>query len=290
MEISYRYVKAGMFVIGKTSNMNPKGRVSSASVSGGGTKPSTATASKASSGRAPKSPYRDNYASNRRSFREAENLMLSNFESKEKTTYITLKYDIPEFSTKKFHNDMKMFFKAIRRKYKENPMKYIYATELSHDLSYHVHCIIFWEDKAPKDIDSFWNNGTAYSKSIKKDEEFLYLVRYLTGYNRETTDDEREENFPGLTDEEIARMDYFKNSNSMAEKKIIKTERLKKMPAGIQLFPHSRGMKKAEVKECSKEEYEKTIGEEKDCLLIGHTTKDINGFIAQFDYAARFVG
>ena len=35
---------------------------------------------------------------------------------------------------------------------------------------------------------------------------------------------------------------------------------------------------------------EKTIGEEKDCLLIGHTTKDINGFIAQFDYAARFVG
>lgn len=282
MTSRYTCVRAGRFVIGKVSNMNPTGRCkSTGSVSGSVV---------SSSVKSPKSQYRDNYASNRRSFREAENLMLSNFESKEKTTYITLKYAIPEFNTQKFHTDMKMFFKAIRRKYEQNPMKYIYATELGHDLSYHVHCIIFWEDKSPKDIGSFWNNGTTYSKPIKKDEDFLYIVRYLTGYNRETTEDERKELLPDMTDEEIARKNYFKGYTSMAEKKIIKSERLKKMPANIQLFPHSRGMKKAEVKECSKEEYEKIVGEEKDCLLIGHTTKDINGFIAQFDYAARFVG
>ena len=208
----FTHVRVGKFEIVKSSNMRPTGKL----ITGGFSSASVITTTEKE-----KSEFRTNYNSNRKTFREAELLMFSNYESKEKTSYITLMYEVPELDSKNFHRDIKVFVKSLKRAYPENPLKYICATELGHNLSYHAHLLIFWESKAPNDIAKYWKHGRAFRKDIQIDEHFSYIVRYLTGYNREANDDETEELFGELTREEIACINYYHGGVSREKKSVI---------------------------------------------------------------------
>lgn len=196
-----------------------------------------------------KNNYRDNYNANWQVFHKAKLILLANFKAPEMTSFFTLKYATPMFDYDQLAKDMEAFFKKLRRNHKNNSFKYVYSIEFSVDGSFHIHCILFWKDTAPKGVSSFWEKGSSYEEPIINEVGFINLVLYLT-YYKSVSKEEFERVFPGKNIEEIASQEYISGETPQEIKQLIKIARFYLFPVGKKPFPHSIGMKEEIIKDC----------------------------------------
>ena len=175
------------------------------------------------------------------------------------------------FDYEQLAKDMRNFFNKLRGCYENNRFKYIYGIELGANGSFHMHCVLFWEDVAPKNITQNWEKGYAHDEPVENEEGFINLTLYLS-YYKGVSEEKFAKVFPGLTIEEIASLEYISDTTPQEIKQLIKIARFYLFPIGKKAFPHSPGMKDEIIKN-----YEVTEAEEKQFLCEKTSTNEIDG-------------
>ena len=177
------------------------------------------------------SSRKNNPESLARTGRNTKAMMICNFESKNKTQYITLTYNEAKFDYKDAYEDFKTFIKNIRRNYcSDNNMKYFVVEEEHYDSSIHFHCLLYWDKDYPvemvNNLNKHWSKGFAYHKPIKEDKDILYIASYLVSgcYNN---------------GKKAKKSDIAKTKE---EKAAIKSVRLENVPAYYHNIKHSKNM------------------------------------------------
>lgn len=164
-------------------------------------------------------------------------------ETKNRTRFVTLTYKENMTDPKSLYLDTDKFNKRfryyLRTKYSGLSYEYITAVEAQGRGAFHLHIIMIFSEPPPYIENSvlaeIWRHGFVSIKKIRGDVDDLgsYLTAYLTDLAIS------EENFsPDMVGKDVAVKEG---------KAVIKGERLKLIPVGVNLYRASRGIKRPTV-------------------------------------------
>lgn len=180
---------------------------------------------------------RDNKRELLRTFSKLRDVINTNVTNPENCKWITLTYKENMQDTQRLYKDIDKFNKKLRYVY--GHYEYIIVIEPQERGAWHAHCILIFPDKAPympnDNVAKLWANGFTQTKALQNiDNVGAYLTAYLTDI---------------VTDDPNANTKTYKDENgNLVSKKIKKGGRLALYPTGMNLYRHSRGIKKPEVK------------------------------------------
>lgn len=195
-------------------------------------------------------------------------LINNNFVGAKNELFVTLTYEENMQDTKRLYNDLDKFYKRLRYKYKGiTSIDYLNVIEPQRRGAWHCHILMRFNDldkiyipnkfidNKPVDAPLYdlWDRkGWVTIKSINEiDNIGAYLTAYLTDMKLDEVD-------PGYLQE------YNINSyeiKTVDDKKFVKGARLYMYPPGINIYRHSRGIKKPERIDMSYKKAKKYIGE-----------------------------
>ena len=196
-------------------------------------------------------------------------LIRCNVTAPAKCKWITVTYKDVMTDGKQAFLDAKLFLRKLKRylvKQKElnsgqKSFKYITVAEPqgeTHGNSWHLHILLIFDDTAPfianETITELWSHGvTSTHKVFDGDGLALYFKAYLSDveYEDNNTDDEEDTDKPATVEKMVDGV----------PKQLIKGERLKFYPAGMNLYSSSRGMKKPVVEEMTNQEAMTRVGD-----------------------------
>lgn len=205
-------------------------------------------------------------ASVAQSLRKLRDLINANLENPETALWVTLTYRENMRDPARLYEDYRRFWQRVKyylSKQGYPDTEYIVAAEPQGRGAWHLHCLFLFHEKAPfipnDDIARIWAQGFTKTKNLKGiGNPGLYLTAYLGDMELS----------------EAVSTGQFK-AEKLAESKdkskaVIKGARLKLYPPGFNLYRHSRGVKRPEVRETTEHEaqeetrgmpltYEKTI-------------------------------
>ena len=184
----------------------------------------------------------DNVDSLRKSFRALREIVNANCTDPHRLHWVTLTYADNMTDTVQLQHDFDTFWKRFRRwcvKSQLTPPQYITAIEPQARGAWHMHCILIWEHKRPY-VDNnavfapLWGHGFTKIQGVPDDCDNLgaYLSAYLSDM--------------ALGDE-----------SDKTGKKYVKGARLSLYPVGVNIYRHSRGIKKPESVEIPVKSIEK---------------------------------
>lgn len=184
-------------------------------------------------------------------------LINNNFVGAKNELFITLTYAENMQDTKRLYEDLKTFYKRLRYKYKDiSSIDYLNVIEPQRRGAWHCHILMRFNDVKKifipnKELADIWGNGFVNVKAINEvDNIGAYLTAYLTDMKLDEVD-------PGYLQE------YNINSyeiKAVDDKKFVKGARLYMYPPGINIYRHSRGIKKPERIDMSYKKAKKYIG------------------------------
>lgn len=163
-------------------------------------------------------------------FKRLIGLIRCNFtEGANNQLFITLTYAENMTDTKKLYRDFEIFYKRLKRKYKEHNFQYVVVAEPQERGAWHFH-LMLKSDKSlyipDSKIRELWGHGFTSTERLKSDDVGTYYVAYFTNLEVECSNDENKEG---------------------KSKKYIKGSRLHYYPKGFNFYRSSRGLKKPDV-------------------------------------------
>jgi len=186
----------------------------------------------------------------------AFDVLMSNYQSKNKTLILTLLYDDNNkrhlADADKLKREMDSFTNKVNYIAKQNNMlkpDYFYVRELNHELVFHIHIVFFFstpiDNQIITSIIDKWKFGNVHQEIIVSDEisDFRYYAAYITMAAFRTP------NPKNLSARDIA------NYDNIDDKRAIKHERMLLMGT-IRSFYHSTNMKKPTKIPLNSAEYE----------------------------------
>lgn len=181
----------------------------------------------------------ENIKSLKRTFKNLQELINTNFYGLPNEKFITLTYAKHQRDTKELLNDFKIWIKSIRRRY--GKLDYINVVEPQESGSWHCHVLVKFYELPNNYIDynefrSYWKHGSFVNvRSLENNTNVgLYLSAYLTDI---------EVNDTTLMDMELDDVIVEKQVDNQS-KSFIKGGRLKYYPTGMKLYRKSQGIKK----------------------------------------------
>lgn len=183
----------------------------------------------------------DNTDSLRKTFKKIRDLVNANTTDNSNIHWVTLTYAENMTDTVRLRSDFDCFWKRFKRFCIKNNLscpEYISVIEPQARGAWHIHCIIVWKHKRPyidnnSDFAPLWSHGFTKIQGVPDDCD--NLGAYLSAY---------------LSDMALADSDS-------SDKKYIKGARLKLYPVGVNIYRHSRGIKKPDSKQLCLDEIEK---------------------------------
>lgn len=184
----------------------------------------------------------DNVDSLRKSFKALRLLINANVTDNKNIHWVTLTYAENMQDTETLYADFKKFwqkFKRFCKKMNLTPPEYIAAIEPQARGAWHVHCIFIWNRKRPF-IDNntvfapMWGHGFTKIQGVPEDCD--NLGAYLSAY--------------------LSDMAVTEDSDQKG-KKYVKGARLALYPVGVNIFRHSRNIKKPVVSEVCPDQVKK---------------------------------
>lgn len=175
----------------------------------------------------------DNGQELRQTFRKIRALVNTNCVEPEKIRWITLTYAENMTDTERLYKDFNAFWKRFKRRW--GKPEYISVVEPQGRGAWHIHLIAIYEDKAPyipnHELADCWGWGFVKVKAVTNcDNLGAYLSAYLA-------------DLPVGEDDARARE---KECEDGTTKRILKGGRLCMYPKGMNIYRHSRGIKKPE--------------------------------------------
>lgn len=175
----------------------------------------------------------DNGQELRQTFRTIRALVNTNCVEPEKIRWITLTYAENMTDTVRLYKDFDMFWRRFKRRW--GKAEYLTVIEPQARGAWHVHLIAIWQYKAPfvpnLELAQCWGQGFVQVKAVTNcDNLGAYLSAYLA-------------DLPVNVDDARAQE---KPCADGTKKHILKGGRLHMYPKGMQVYRHSRGIKKPE--------------------------------------------
>lgn len=199
--------------------------------------------------------------------RHMKELIITNYDSSDKSQIITLTFDDFVSDIETFDRKFQSFMKAIRREFckeKSNTVKYIASVEFDHNKRIHAHVILYWKKPFPVNIknaltDLRSKNGSLYYDSIQDTVQITKIAAYLTNH---------------LSSHFDITASKSEISVIPGEKSAIKHARLDNFAAYQHNFRHSEGMKKPSKKYMYYSEASKKLDPD-DCFYAADCDKKI---------------
>ena len=174
----------------------------------------------------------------RKIFNELGYLINSNFDKDESSQqlFITLTYRENMQDDKKLHRDFKDFFARLKRAYKQHELCYISIVEPQGRGAWHVHLLLKTLNQdhlfiPHEDIERLWGHGATRTERLNVGNIGSYFIAYLS--SAPVSDDK-------IKALEVAPEDIREKDG----KKYIKGTRLSMYPDYMQIYRHSRNIKK----------------------------------------------
>ena len=194
---------------------------------------------------------KENYSSLQKTFRNAKEIINTNLQCVEFTTWLTLTYDEKMSDAKQFDKDFETFMKRIRRQFPNNKIKYFSALDFGAKGGFHCHCLLFWDNFAPsfseEDCRKLWKKGTMFVKSLKDHNSIRNIGAYLTSHLTDMPIEEYRQLHPRRKIDAEDLKTVQTGDVEFSYKKIVKNARLELYPPHFRIFRHSNDMKKPEV-------------------------------------------
>lgn len=130
----------------------------------------------------------DHVRSIKRAFNNMKKLINCNYDKPENVRFITLTYGENMQDNKRISGDFRRFLRRMKAVYGD--FRWVYVKEQQGRGSWHLHCLFFFDDKAPFMPNSYydhpvrdmWGQGWVTIEAVKKDANNLgnYLCAYMT--------------------------------------------------------------------------------------------------------------
>lgn len=201
----------------------------------------------------------DNVKTVRETLKRLRGIINTNVTEPSNASWVTLTYAENMTDTKRLYADFKAFWKRFLRSYPSRNPNYIVVMEPQGRGAWHAHLIIVWDGKAPfvenKKLRDLWGHGFVNVQSLKDvDNIGAYLSAYLG-------DMEVKAGTEGAVE---------KTTRDGKKKAILKGERLKLYPAGMNIYRTSRGIKKPDERWVEPDELEAIIGGQEPVYVSEH--------------------
>lgn len=223
-----------------------------------------------------------NVNSIRKTISQLRDLINANVTEPKNLRWITLTYRENMTDNKRLYEDSRKYHQRLNRYFVRNGIvvpEYIEVVEPQERGAWHIHELLIWNDEAPFiptcDLEKVWGHG--FVKIKRLDDNCDNIGAYLTPYLTDLEIDPARRKTCDYSEENIVERQVTENGKKTA-KKFIKGGRLSLYPPGMNLYRHSKGVKKPDVMEMScKEAKEKVSGAtktfEKSVMLIQDTFK-----------------
>ena len=201
----------------------------------------------------------------RKSLADLRMLINANVTDPKCLRWVTLTYKENMTDAKQLYYDCHLYHDKINRYCKSHGFEkpeYIDVVEPQERGAWHVHELLIWESEAPyipnKTLAEKWGKGFVQIKKVKEncDNIGAYLSPYLTDLEIDPTTP----NFDELKGKSIKEVETDEDGEKKT-KKFIKGGRLYLYPPGMQIYRHSRGVKKPTVEMTSYGEAMKKVSE-----------------------------
>ena len=175
-------------------------------------------------------------------------LINANVSDPDKLLWATLTYADNMTDSKQLYDDCHNFYKKLKRYFSSEGMEtpeYIAVAEPQERGAWHIHLLLIWERHAPFfpncKLRKIWGHGFVSIKKVDEscDNIGAYLTPYLTDLVLSDTDAKKFD----LSDDRVKEIQVTEDGKKVT-KKVIKGARLYLYPPGMNLFRHSRGIKK----------------------------------------------
>ncbi len=194
---------------------------------------------------------KENYNSLQKTFRNAKEIINTNFQDVALTSWLTLTYREKMTDVKQFDKDFEAFIKRVRRRFPDRKVKYFIALEFGANGGFHCHCLLYWDGYAPtfttELCEQLWTKGTMFEKDLKDKSSIRNIAAYLTSHLSDMPIEEYRRIHPRRRIEESDIKTVQTGDQPFSYKKIIKNARLELYPPRFRIFRHSNNMKKPEV-------------------------------------------
>lgn len=192
----------------------------------------------------------ESFDSVRKTLNKIRRIINANITSVDKIRWITLTYRENMKNNEKLYSDFDKFWKRFRYFCEKNEYafpEYISVVEPQGRGAWHIHALFIWENKAPfvsnEKLREIWGNGFVSIKQPKECDNFgAYFTAYLA--NMPIEDIEKLSEYDKNRALAVASAVYHKDFETRESKKFIKGARLAFYPPGMNLYRHSRGIKK----------------------------------------------
>jgi len=197
------------------------------------------------------------------SMRKLRDLINTNLENPDNALWVTLTFRENMRDGQKLYEDFRRYwqrFKYFLNKHGYSTPEFISAIEAQARGALHVHVLFLFPEKAPfipnADMERIWGHGFTKTKSLDGiTNPGLYLTAYLS-------DIDITENFTAnIKANRLAEVKTTDEKGNRVTKAVLKGGRIALLPAGINLFRYSRGVKKPEVWETTEAEAMALIGD-----------------------------
>lgn len=185
-------------------------------------------------------------------------LINNNFIGADNELFLTLTYKENMQDTKRLYKDLDSFYKRLRYKYKGiTSIDYLNVIEPQQRGAWHCHILLRFNDLSKifipnNELAEIWGHGFTVTKSIKEvDNIGAYLTAYLTDMDIEELDPQY------IIDNDLEGSLV----KTVKDKKYVKGARLFMYPAGVNIYRHSRGIKKPDRVKLSYEKAKKHVGD-----------------------------
>lgn len=195
----------------------------------------------------------------RRTFKNLRYLINNNFFGNANELFLTLTYAENMQDDKKLYNDLKMFMRKIKRKFKYTTVDYINVVEPQARGAWHCHLLLRFNDLdtvyIPKDwLSKAWGHGFVDIQSVDGvDNIGAYLSAYLSDID--------------IEDVGCCRggesLNLIKDESGNVKKAYIKGGRLSYYPPGMNIYRCSKGIKKPTEKFMTHSDIKKIVGSAK---------------------------
>ena len=185
-------------------------------------------------------------------------LINNNFNSSKNELFLTLTYSENMQDSERLYKDLDKFYKRLRYKYRDiSSIDYLNVIEPQRRGAWHCHILVRFNDLEKifipnSELADIWGNGFVSIKAVDKvDNLGAYLTAYLTDMSFEDLDPQY------FIDNNIKELEL----KIVDDKKYVKGARLYMYPPGINIYRHSRGIKKPDRIDMSYIKAKKYVGE-----------------------------
>lgn len=194
----------------------------------------------------------DNRDGVKKTMKKIRDIINCNVTEPSRVRWVTLTYAENMTDEKKLYKDYDAFRKRLYR-YCEKKMygkpEYISVVEPQGRGAWHVHAFFIWEKIAPfilnEELAKIWGHGFVKITALDNvDNPGAYFTAYLT-------------DLP--IDEAMEKKEGGEIKTGTDGKKYVKGARIGMYPVGMNIYRHSKGIKKPEIIECKAEDMEKKI-------------------------------